>query len=38
MVLEEGVLQCSVTKMDVAHLVFSQVHLKCYIMANTLIL
>lgn len=35
MILEESTLQSSVTKMDVVHLLFSQVHLKCYIIENT---
>lgn len=35
MILEESTLQSSVTKMNVVHLLFSQVHLKCYIMKNT---
>ena len=35
MILEESTPQCSVTKMDVVHLLFGQVHLKCYIMENT---
>lgn len=35
MIPEESTLQCSVTKMDVVHLLFGQVHLKCYIMENT---
>lgn len=35
MILEESTLQCSVTKMDVVHLLFGQVHLKCYITENT---
>lgn len=33
--LEESSLQSSVTKMNVVHLRFGQVHLKCYIMENT---
>lgn len=32
MIREESTLHCSVTKMDVVHLLFSRVHLKCYIM------
>lgn len=35
MILEESTLQSSVTKMDVVHLPFGQVHLKCYIIENT---
>lgn len=35
MIPEESTLQCSVTKMDVVHLLFGQVHLKCYITENT---
>ena len=35
MILEESTLQRSVTKMDVVHLLFSQVYLECYIMENT---
>lgn len=34
MILEESTLQCGVTKMDVVHLLFGQVHLKCYIMED----
>lgn len=35
MILEESTLESSVTKMNVVNLLFSKVHLKCYIMENT---